>query len=199
MIPRSGWSTTEAIQHRPSNQLNAVSGKVDGNEESRKVKSCFSCRQEAHFSQGVWCNRPFQTAPSQDPNEIGVAGWIRMRRTWTWRRVRDEPCNWRTLPRRRRQRHYCAFSVEQLDDSKEERSAFIWYNTETARLTIANDILLSLYRGTMCSIVTGFVSGIWHGWSFFATFTSGELVWHRGNCSAVDSFLSVWPIPVGWN
>lgn len=51
-------------------------------------------------------------------------------------------------------------SVEQLDDSKEQRSAFIWYSTETARLTIANDILLSLYRGTMCSIVTGFVSGI---------------------------------------
>ena len=47
---------------------------MDGNEESRKVKNCFSCRQEAHFSQGVWCNRPFQTAPSQDPNEIGVAG-----------------------------------------------------------------------------------------------------------------------------
>ena len=22
----------------------------------------------------MWCNRPFQTAPSQDPNEIGVAG-----------------------------------------------------------------------------------------------------------------------------
>jgi len=22
----------------------------------------------------VWCNRPFQTAPRQDPNEIGVAG-----------------------------------------------------------------------------------------------------------------------------
>ena len=33
-------------------QQNAVSGKVDGNRNPRKLKTCFSCGQEGQLSQG---------------------------------------------------------------------------------------------------------------------------------------------------
>ena len=36
-------------------QLKAESGKVDGNRNPRKMKTCFSCGQEGHLSQGKRC------------------------------------------------------------------------------------------------------------------------------------------------
>ena len=37
-------------------QVNAVTGKVDGNRNPRKLKTCFSCGQEGHFSQNKRCS-----------------------------------------------------------------------------------------------------------------------------------------------
>ena len=44
------YSTDQA-----DNQVNAVSGKLDGNKNPRKGKTCFSCGQEGHFSQDKKC------------------------------------------------------------------------------------------------------------------------------------------------
>ena len=43
------------------NQVFAVGGKVDGNKNARKGKTCFSCGQEGHFSQDKRCPARGQT------------------------------------------------------------------------------------------------------------------------------------------
>ncbi|PFX23119.1 Transposon Tf2-6 polyprotein [Stylophora pistillata] len=45
-------------------RVNAVRGKVDGNKNPRKLKTCFSCGREGHFSQDWRC-------PARDPAQRG--------------------------------------------------------------------------------------------------------------------------------
>ena len=72
------------------------------------------------------------------------------------------------------------------------------HSTETGLLTITNDISLSLDRRDKVFLLLLDLSAAFDtvNHSLLLSRASEELVWHHGNCSAVVSFLSVWPISV---
>ena len=55
-------------------QLKAESGKVDGNRNRRKMKTCFSCGQEGHLSQGKRC-----LVQGQDCRKRGAIGHFKVK------------------------------------------------------------------------------------------------------------------------
>lgn len=71
-IARSQEAVDQQLKQYNTNQrdqLKVESGKVDGNRNPRKMKTCFSCRQEGHLSQGKRC-----LVQGQDCRKCGAIG-----------------------------------------------------------------------------------------------------------------------------